>query len=260
MTKLFASDFDGTLCFHDNPEPLVHPRDVAAIESFRATGGIFGVCTGRALYPLTMQTEGVIDFDFYITTTGAALFDRNLQPIWQHTLPREMVQEMCEHYAARLAADEFQVVVAGDNYWMLGEIPAGHPLSGDEITFPRISSFDEVPSPFYGFSIETVTTEAAAAYAADLNERYAGLAVAHQNLNSIDVVPAGCSKGTGLARIAAHYGATLTAGMGDSFNDLPLLEAADVAYTFHSAAPGVQAGADLLVDHASEAIYDFMER
>ena len=253
MTKLFASDFDGTLHFWDRPEPLVHPRDLAAIEAFRAAGGLFGVCTGRALRPLTTQTAGVIDFDFYITTSGAALFDHDLRPVWRKTLPRETVRAMCEHYAAQLGEGEFQIVVADDAYWVVGDAQTAFPL-------PHVASFDEIVGPFCGFSIETATVEAATAYARDINDRYGDVAVGHQNLNSVDVVPAGCTKGTGLAHIAAHVGATLTAGMGDSFNDLPLLRAADVAYTFHDAAPEVRAAAEVLVDHASEAVRDFLAR
>ena len=253
MTKLFASDFDGTLHFWDRPDPLVHPLDLAAIEAFRAQGGLFGVCTGRALRALTMQTEGHIDFDFYITTSGAALYDGSQQLLWQRTLSRDICQEMYERYASQLADGEFQIVVAADSYWALGDTPGDCPL-------PRAATFDELPEPFFGFSIETVTTEAATAYAQDLNRRYTGVALAHQNLNSIDVVPAGCTKGTGLAHIAEHFGATLTAGMGDSFNDLPLMQAADLSYTFNSADPEVRAAAGILVDHASEAIYDFMGR
>ncbi len=255
MTKLFASDFDGTLHFWDNPEPLIAPHTMEAIAAFRAAGGLFGVCTGRALKALTMQTEGFIDFDFYITISGAALFDRACQPIWRKTLPRELVQEMYEYYAARLAQDEFQIVVAADNYWVLDNMPVR-----EGFDLPRIGSFDQIEGPFYGFSIETVTVEAATAYAADFNERFGQVAVGHQNLNSIDIVPAGCSKGTGLSMIAEHYKPALTAGMGDSFNDLPLIQATDISYTFNSAAPEVCAAANVLVDHASEAIYNFMNR
>lgn len=253
MTKLFASDFDGTLHFHGRPGPLVAERDMEAIAALRKAGGLFGVCTGRALGALTMQTKGHIDFDFYITTSGAALFDGNCQPIWQKTIPREAVREMYEHYAALLSPGEYQIVVAADAYWSLKPLDNGFGI-------PCVSSFDEIPDPFYGFSIETVTEEAAAAYAVDLNERYRDLAVGHQNLNSVDVVPAGCSKGTGLEMVARHYGATLTAGMGDSFNDLPLMRAADLSYTFHSAAPEVRTAASLLVDCAGEAICDFIAR
>lgn len=253
MTKLFASDFDGTLHFWNEPGPLIAQRDMEAIAAFRETGGLFGVCTGRALGALTMQTEGFIDFDFYITTSGAALFDRDYQPIWRKTLPREVVREMYEYYNARLAPNEFQIMVAADQYWAL--MP-----TRDDFDIPHADSFDQLEEPFYGFSIETVTVEAATTYAIDFNQRYGHIAVAHQNLNSIDIVPAGCTKGTGLAMIAEHYGATLTGGMGDSFNDLPLIQAADVSYTFNSATPEVRNAADTLVDYAGEAIYDFMKR
>lgn len=253
MTKLFASDFDGTLHFWDRPDPLIAPYDMDAIAAFRKAGGLFGVCTGRALKSLTAQTQGHLDFDFYITISGAALFDTNCQLIWQRTLPKDVLREIYERYAAQLAPKEFQVVVAADDYWVLGDTQTSFPIA-------RLESFDEVPGPYSGFSIETVTEEAASAYAADINERYGDVVAAHQNLNSVDVVPAGCTKGSGLAHIVEHYGAALSAGIGDSYNDLPLLEAADVAYTFNRAAQDVRTEADVLVDHASEAIYDFMER
>ena len=252
MTRLFASDFDGTLHFHDS-DALVSQQDLDAIDAFRATGGLFGICTGRSLKGLTIQTEGHIDFDFYITTSGASLFDGSLQPIWQRTLPKDTLREMYERYAAQLSEGEFQLIVASDTYWSFEK-------HGGSIPIPQVSSFDEIEGPFFGFSIETVTIEAATAYAQDFNERYAGIAIAHQNLNSIDVVPAGCTKGTGLAKVAQYFGASMTAGIGDSFNDLPLLKAADVAYTFSNSAEEVRVAADVLVDHASEAIYDFMTR
>ena len=253
MTKLFASDFDGTLFFHDRPGQLVSQADLDAIAAFRAQGGLFGACTGRPLLGLTTQSDGHIDFDFYITTTGAALFDGERKLLWSKTIDREVLREMYDHYDRQLDEGEYQVLACGDNYWTIGQTPT-------QFDIPIASSFDELPGPFYGFSIETVTIEAAAAYAVDLNERYAGVAVAHQNLNSIDVVPAGCTKGTGLRWMAEHYGADLVAGIGDSLNDLPLLEAADVSYTFASSEEGVRATADILVESAAEAIYDFMER
>ena len=44
MKKLFLTDIDGTLIKTGCP---VHPEALAAIERFTASGGLFGLCTGR---------------------------------------------------------------------------------------------------------------------------------------------------------------------------------------------------------------------
>lgn len=258
MPKLFASDFDGTLHFWETDDQyLVSPTDTQAILEFQASGGLFGVCTGRPLLGLTSQTDVApgIDFafDFYIATTGAAIFDRDRQLIWNKTIPREVAEELYHLCAPMAKAPSYALVCANENYWTFAE----------DIEWPflqTITSFDEVGGPFYGFAMENDTIEIAQEAADMVNERFAGIAQAYVNLASIDVVPAGCSKGTGLLRAAEYYGATLTAGMGDSFNDLPLLDAANIAYTFNSADTGMHASADVLVDSAAEAIADFMQR
>lgn len=252
MTKLFASDFDGTLYFHSEPEP-VRTADLAAIRRFQADGGLFGVCTGRPMRALTPQTEGIIPFDFYIALTGATLHDRDVQPLIEAELPRDVVRELYERFAP-FARDNTALVCAADNYWTFDR-------SLCEVwPIPYAPDFDHLPDPLQGFGVETVTVPEAQALADAINAEYADVACAYVNLASIDVLPAGHSKGTGLRRAAEHFGATLTAGIGDSYNDLELLKAADVAYTFNSAPDEMKDHADVLVDSVAEALADFMAR
>lgn len=258
MPKLFASDFDGTIHFWESDNDyLVSPENTAAIRAFQEDGGLFGVCTGRPLLGLTDQIdmEPGLDFtfDFYIATTGAAIFDRDRQLIWNQTIPREVAEELFARYT-RLAKDSgMAFVCASEAYWVFHD-------SGEWPILHLAHSFDDIEGPFYGIAMENETIEVAQEAAADINEHFAGIVTAYVNLASIDVVPAGNSKGTGLIRAAEYYGATLTAGMGDSFNDLELLKAADVAYTFNTSDASMHAAADVLVDSAAEAIYDFMRR
>lgn len=252
MTKIFATDFDGTLYFHD-AEEQIRTADLEAIRAFQEQGGLFGACTGRPVRALTTQTEGLVPFDFYIALTGGTIFDRDLNPIYTRDLPRDLVRELYEHYSP-LARDGIALACAADNYWVLGDF--------DELEWPvRVArTFDDLPGPYLGMGMETKTVEEAEALAAEVNEEYAGIACAYVNLASIDILPAGCSKGTGLRRAAEYYGATLTGGIGDSFNDLPLIEAADVGYTFHRCDEGMRSVANVLVDSVDEALLDFMAR
>ena len=258
MTKLFASDFDGTLHFWDTDDQyLVGPADTAAIRAFQEEGGLFGVCTGRPLLGLTSQIDmepGLdFSFDFYIATTGAAIWDRDRQLIWHKTVEREVSEELYALLSPMAKSLDNALVCAGENYWSR-MTDASWPM------LAHFETFDDVAGPFYGYAMETDTIEEAQEAAALVNERFAGIVQAYVNLASIDVVPAGCSKGTGLRMAAEHYGATLTAGIGDSYNDLELLKAADVSYTFHSSPVEMHADADVLVDAAAEAIRDFMTR
>lgn len=258
MPKLFASDFDGTLHFWgESDDYLVRPTDSAAIRAFQEQGGLFGVCTGRPLLGLTDQIdqEPGLDFtfDFYIATTGAAIFDRDRQLIWNQTVPREVVEELFGRYSPYAKDPGNALVCAGEAYWVFHD-------SGEWPVIHLARTFDDIEGPFYGIAMENETIEVSQEIAQDINERYAGVVTAYVNLASIDVVPAGNSKGTGLLRAAEYYGAALTAGIGDSFNDLELLKAADVAYTFSSAHSDMHGYADVLVDSAAEAIHDFMRR
>lgn len=251
MPKLFATDFDGTLYFHNAAEPI-RQTDLDAIAAFQAEGNLFGVCTGRPVRALTIQTEDVIPFDFYIALTGATLHDRSVRPLIEASIPRAIVRELYETYAP-LAARRSALVCAADNYWILGE-------SLEEWPVLAAPDFDSLPNPLQGIGMETETEEEAIRLAEQINEAYAGIACAYVNLASLDVLPAGHSKGTGLRDAADRFGATLTAGIGDSYNDLPLLQAADVAYTFHSAPEDMRRQADVLVDSVAEALADFMAR
>ena len=252
MTKIFATDFDGTLYFHDEEDP-VHATDLEAIRAFQAAGGLFGACTGRPVRGLTAQSEGLVPFDFYIALTGGTVFDRDLQPIYYRTLPRELVRELYARYAP-LARGGIALACAADDYWLLGE------MNTEGLPVKQAASFDDLPAPTQGMGMETETVEMAEQLAAEVNRVYGADACAYVNLASIDILPAGCSKGTGLLRAAEHYGATLTGGIGDSFNDLPLIETAQVGYSFHRCDPAMRAAADVLVDSVAEALADFMDR
>jgi hypothetical protein len=131
-----------------------------------------------------------------------------------------------------------------------------------------VSSVDEALSIGHGgngggvqvVSLGFGTQERAARFVAGVGELLGGRVSAFQNLDSVDVVPTGCSKGAGLAVARERLGLGLVGGIGDSFNDLPLLDEADVAYTFNCAPEAVQEGADVLVDDVAGALVDLERR
>ena len=74
--KLLACDFDGTLYF-PGKEAKISTEDIEAIKKFQSTGHLFGFCTGRPIYGIINFLDNQIDADFYITNSGATIFDKN---------------------------------------------------------------------------------------------------------------------------------------------------------------------------------------
>ena len=87
-----------------------------------------------------------------------------------------------------------------------------------------------------------------------MKEKYGAHIAPFLNVRNVDIVAAGCSKGTGAARARELFGIEKLGGIGDSYNDLPLIENADVGFTFADAPPELKEAADEIVVSVSQAI------
>ena len=245
----FASDFDGTLCESDWNLGIEYfdPADLEAVRAYQAAGGLFGVCTGRPLASIVESLRGKLELDFYIVTTGAQVLDARLAPIAVREIDRDVVA--APH--AQFAQDDTGFIVVTDDQFASVGGPAGPGIE-------PLASLDELRGSVFDVSLEYLDDEDAARVAcAQVNERFGDLVAAFQNRGSVDIVPAGCSKGSGVHAVREALGVDCIAGIGDSYNDLPLLEAADVAYTFYKAPEQVRSAADHVVNSVAEALAHF---
>ncbi len=240
MKKAFASDFDGTLYFMFEDEPL-KKDDVTAIENFREMGNLFGVCTGRSLRGITDVVED-IEFDFYILASGALIVDKDLKLISRTCIPYGTMKDIYEKYEN----DVKIIIQANDTVYCLQE---KRPL---QIFIQDIEEMKE--SAIYGLSFGTNSPELAKKIAGEVNECYGDEIVAFANVKNVDIVSKKCSKGKALKIVKDYYGIEQMAGIGDSFNDIPMLEQADFTYTFPYAPKEVQQRVDKIVNTVSEAI------
>jgi hydroxymethylpyrimidine pyrophosphatase-like HAD family hydrolase len=265
-----ASDFDGTLFFGVGNR--VHPfhrflsRDLAAIADFRARGGLFGVCTGRPLGAVLEDASDTLSFDFAITSSGACVSDGAGNTLFSRGIAYDDVKAILETAHGPAARPPFLAMRSG--YFVLGgtKIP-GLPKSflrqlkvagsvDGALSMAPESDNGEVQVVSLGFA----SLKRAADFASKVEILLEGRVAAFQNVDTVDVVPAGCSKGAGLAVARDRLGLGLVGGIGDSFNDLPLIEEADVGYTFNRAPEDVRAGAQVLVDDVAGALADLARR
>lgn len=253
-TKAFASDFDGTLLFDGwfktgllGTGRLIS-QDVEAIRAFRDGGGLFGICTGRALAGVTEVIGGAFGLDFCITVSGALVVDGKGMAIESHVLARDL----CQGLVGRYVTPGVLAYLQGRSFFFLGE-------SNDPMVTP-IASLDKLSEDVHSISFGFEDAECAAQCAASIEEEYGDVVSAFLNVRSVDVVPVGCSKGQGVRCVRRHFGVGAIGGIGDSFNDLPLLREADVAYALDFAPKQVQDEADVVVPSVAQALSDLAAR
>lgn len=242
MKTALASDFDNTLYFHDTEERF-RAQDVFEILFFRKRGGVFGICTGRSPDSIFDTVGTFIRPDFIVSVSGALLVDGDGNVLDSSRLLPETAEAIWREYGDRAA-----LVFHAD-----GRVYSMHTRE-----YPLqvvIESFQELPQDaIYGISMRFESAAEAAEAVSAIRSKYGDTAAPYQNVRNVDIVAAGCSKGTGLSRVREILGIDKMGGIGDSYNDLPLLEASDVGFTFPDAPKELREAADYVVQSVSEAI------
>ena len=126
--------------------------------------------------------------------------------------------------------------------------------------FNLVHRVSDIPDPLYGVAFRLLTERLARHLCSRINREMGDVVQAYQNTLSVDVVPAGCSKASGLATVRRELGVTVLGAMGDSYNDIPMLAAADRGYTFPDAPEAVRAAEGATASSVAEALDDMMLR
>src|SRR5580698_6061647 len=256
--RLIAVDMDGTLV---GPDGRVSDRNLAAMKAAELAGVQVVVATGRrhsyamrVLRGLGLREEdALISSNGTVTRTiGAKLLDRTL-------LPLETARWLCGHVEefrnalvitfdkvgpdgedarGALVVEHLAVLTASIGKWMA----ANEPYIAHVAPIERALE-DEAPiQMMLCGTVERMRRAEArllehpgvSAVGAALQER-AGVEVAlhrteypGRDLSILDILPAGCSKGSALLRLAAArgVGAEEIVAIGDNWNDVSMLEVA----------------------------------
>lgn len=240
---ILASDFDRTLFFFDENEQY-KPQDLRAIKAFQKQGHQFGICTGRDLVSTLEPIKDVLNPDFYIVCSGAAIFDQQLNKVYEKCIAKDVGLQLYENYK-----DVAKIYIRTEDnvYITKAENPFTQPKNTMYITqFPDVN----IESISIGFAHEEQATKVTK----EINKKFGMELSAYQNVNFIDIAPKGCSKGIALQRYAEILQTDIAAGIGDYINDIPLLEKADISFTFHRSPDIVKEKANFLVNDINQAI------
>ncbi|MCD7893670.1 MAG: HAD family hydrolase [Erysipelotrichaceae bacterium] len=250
---ILASDFDNTLWFRDH----LLDEDELMIKEFQKQGHLFGLCTGRDIKGIVTPTDGYdmlahLSFDFYILSSGAYIMDKNRNIIFEKLIPMDIIEKVYEY----TNHGNMSIITVNGAYKIYkdrnGHYPATMIESLDEIRNEKVRSFS---IHYQEDEVEMVTK-----IKDHINELYGQYISAFQNGPHIDIAAVGCSKGEGIRFIQEYFqiSSEYICGIGDNFNDLPLLEAVNHSYTFDYAPELVKQNARHIVPHLSDCIKDIL--
>ena len=237
--KALASDFDGTLYFEDG----IRKKDQEAILNFQKHN-LFGLCTGRPLIGVQHYIENIIQPDFYIVSSGACILDKEGQVLYEQTITKETMKAIYQqyHHQAEVSIQaDFRIYTLVEN-------------SNLPIVQTYVESIDCIGEEhIFGLSIDAKYEQQALQWTKDINATYKDI-VAFQNKKYIDIVKKGCSKGEAIKKLKELLQIDCIYGIGDSYNDIPMLKSADYSFTFHDSPESVKEEATQIVSSMSEAI------
>ncbi len=253
-------DIDGTLV--SNGSHKMSESTINAIQKARANGHICMINTGRARKLVGPEITGQVEFDGYLLGCGTMVVYHD-EVLMHHRLS----VELCLRIMEGLKKYNIDAILEGaeDNYCekpkdMYTETFAAYISRYEEAYDGKAySEIEKAPGNFDKFF----------AYVDDVSKMDAFRAEFEQELDFIDrekgyyeAVPKGCSKATAIQYIADALKIPMenTVAIGDSNNDLPMLEYANIAIAMGNSSQAVLEMADYVTtDVEEDGIWNALE-
>jgi Cof subfamily protein (haloacid dehalogenase superfamily) len=259
--RLIALDLDGTVIGADL---VVRDRVRESIIRAQAQGIAVTIVTGRMFAATKPFARALGITGPIVCYQGAGIFDVASGAIVQQT---PLAQPVTREVLALARTDHFHAQCYADDRLYVDEMNAFTQkyvdLSRVEPVVVRslIEKFADEPT----LKIVLVDeARRATAYTETLKARLGSRAyVTRSHPDFVEVLDPGVDKGRALRFVAAHYGVPIdaTLAIGDSWNDLPLLNAAGMGIAMGSAPPEVLARADAIVsDVEHDGVAEAIER
>lgn len=229
--KAVFMDIDGTLMEHGR----VSQRVIDAIQRARAQGHLFFVCTGRSLGNMPRQLREADYLDGYVMGCGmhCVLGD---EIVYHESVSRELVMAVAQYSFNQ-----------GCECWYEGE----NRLLATHSTFERIERFDNIEQFAGVLESEPVTKMTIQGpYREEYGTSFSKWFDIYDMGTYSDVVKKGVTKATGMQHMLDYLGISREncIGVGDSVNDLPMIEFSGLGVAMGNASEAVKAKADVVTD------------
>lgn len=257
--KLIVSDIDGTLIDSANLQFDPSPENAAAVRAAADKGITVALATGRMYKSAARYAEdlGLDESTPVISYNGALIKSVKGGTVYASCLPGDLAVEILEYafrrklYIQLYYKDEFHYETEEEKariYQRATRLPG---LAAGREGLKKLAATGTIPK----LLIIAEEPEMARGIIKDLNKEFSGRIVAVQSAERyIDIMLPEVSKGNAVKQLAKLYGCDLSEVMclGDSENDISMLEVAGIAVAMGDASEPVKAAADFVTAPVAE--------
>lgn len=250
--ELFVTDLDGTLL---HKEYDVKNSTTELIKEMQRNGIKIAAATGRILRGVRFLKEELgLNLDYYVLGNGSVVTDSDFNIIYRRSIDYKTIRALYD-YLDSIPLKGFRNALTNENiYCLTGKPENDKPFfqdSGiDEIEGREVVSF---VANYEGRDIKAIEE-----IAADMKRKFTGVEV-FQNKYFIDVAPKGSSKAAGIKTVMEKLGDVKKLyTIGDSYNDIPMLQMTENSFTFHSSPEIVRENAGIVVSDFDECIKKYI--
>ncbi len=254
MRKLFATDLDGTLLEkHKN----ITEENYKQVRKLKAFNHCFAIATGRG-YDLIehLISEYPMEVDYFILLNGALIIDRHSNVIKHEYIPFETVKAIISEFYNK---DWGIHLGTGFKSFKLG-MEEGEIINPNNVVIEGIEEISNERISMIGINYKKDDIRHVDEVCQKINSMFNDTVIAYRNVNYIDIVPKGCSKGSGINYVMqkesiAHKN---TFAIGDSWNDVSMFKSVEHSFTFNKAEEELKAKARYIVNSVAECIRKYV--
>jgi HAD superfamily hydrolase (TIGR01484 family) len=244
--KILGSDYDGTL----NHGGITDEK-IGRVTKWQERGNKFGIITGRGAdhreYLLRKFPNFKIDFlaacngGYIVNESGEVIFDSRCDCVPVQMLASDLFEWGCD-----------EVYVEWTRASIIWPEHDSDITSNEEYNFYNLETSSSIDY-FNQASIQMSTDEKAAELVEKITEKYSQHLTALRNGLSIDIVPVGVNKASGMYQVMKYFGASYedVRTVGDNINDLDMLREFR-SYAMKSGVKAALEAADGAVDDITE--------
>lgn len=257
--KIIVSDIDGTLIDSANLNFDPSPENAAAVRAAVDKGIIVALATGRMYKSAARYASdlGLDDSTPVISYNGALIKSVKGGTVYSSCLPGDLAVEILEYafrrglYIQLYYNDEFHYETEEEKARIYQRATRLAGVAAGREGLKKLAATGTIPK----LLIIAEEADMARGIIEDLNREFAGrITVVQSAERYIDIMLPEISKGNAVKQLAELYGCDLSEVMclGDSENDISMLEAAGVAVAMGDAAEQVKAVADYVTGPVGE--------
>ncbi|GAX47967.1 Cof-type HAD-IIB family hydrolase [Pseudolactococcus reticulitermitis] len=259
--KLIATDMDGT--FLDGNGAYDKARFDKILTALEEKNILFAAASGRQLLALEAMFADFSDRILFVAENGGIVKYQD-HILFEEKMPFDKVLEIADIVRKSDYIQDDSVLLSGANGSYILETASDYYKKKANFYYKNVQALPDFSGVVDDILKLTVNFTAARVLEGEawVNQQVTGVRAVTTGFESIDIIPTGISKATGLSHIAEKF-AISPAGMlafGDNLNDLEMLTYAGTAIATSNARDEIKAVADRVIgNHKDQAVLTYLE-